>query len=216
MKYHMGQGMEQLLVAEDDIEDVKESADGKYIAVITGFAAFDKLYFLNKENEAKIADLTIDSGDRIICSSFTKDGKYLIVYEGGMNSKGAIAACAFNGALDLLDAVSNSISVSPDGGQIESNSTTDAAAFTFTASTGAFLGTGGKYFGHSKNENKLTSSATPLKNTVSIASDGSADIICEGGAYLRYNYSSDQMRFRFYKSSSYTSQQPIALYKLSD
>ena len=186
--------------------NVTGPATSKFNAVSTSFNVT-----VSKQSSASAKYVKVTSTSQLT------DGKYLIVYEGGTTSKGvAVPACAFNGALDPLDAVSNSISVSPDGGQIESNSTTDAAAFTFTASNGAFLGTGGKYFGHSKDENKLTSSATPLSNTVSIASDGSADIICQGGAYLRYNYASDQMRFRFYKTSSYTNQQPIALYKLSD
>ena len=40
--------------------------------------------------------------------------------------------------------------------------------------------------------------------------------IVSGGAYLRYNAASNQNRFRYYKSSSYSGQKAIALYKLSE
>lgn len=136
------------------------------------------------------------------------DGKYLIIYETGK--------LAFNSALTTLDAVSNSISVTISGGKIESTTATDAAAFTFTASDGSFLGTGGKYFGNASNSNGLTSSDTALTNTVSLDTQGNADIVSSGGAYLRYNASSGQTRFRYYKSSTYTSQKAIQLYKLEN
>lgn len=52
-----------------------------------------------------------------------------------------------------------------------------------------------------------------MPNTISLNEDGTVDIV-SGGAYLRFNYSSNQMRFRYYKSATYASQQPITLYKL--
>ena len=43
--------------------------------------------------------------------------------------------------------------------------------------------------------------------------DGTVDIV-SGGAHLRFNKNSDQMRFRYFKSATYTRQQAITLYKL--
>ena len=54
---------------------------------------------------------------------------------------------------------------------------------------------------------------TQYINTISINNDSSINIV-SGGAYLRFNNSTNQGdRFRYYKSSSYTGQQPISLYK---
>ena len=147
------------------------------------------------------------SGDyeKVTSTSGLTNGQYLVVYEDGN--------VAFNGALSTLDAISNTISVTISNNKIASNSTTDAAAFTFNSSDGSFKGTGGKYFGFAKDDNGLTSSSTALSNTVSIDSDGDAVIKSSGGSYLRYNKSSGQTRFRYYKSSTYTGQQPIQLYK---
>ena len=54
-----------------------------------------------------------------------------------------------------------------------------------------------------------------MQNTISM--DGSdVDIVSSGGAYLRFNNTNGQMRFRYYKSSTYTNQQAIQLYKKSE
>ena len=139
----------------------------------------------------------------------TKDltnGKYLIVYEDG--------GVAFNGTLSSLDAASNTISVSIDNGRIESTETINAAAFTFDSSNGSFLGNGKKYFGNGTNSNAMTSSDSALGNTVSIDTEGNFVCVSSGGAYLRYNATDGQMRFRYYKSSSYTGQKAIQIFKL--
>lgn len=141
---------------------------------------------------------------KVTKASDLTDGQYLIVCED--------QSLAFNGALETLDAIGNSIAISIVNGEIASSTETDAAAFTFTASNGSFLGTGGKYFGNASNSNALTSSDTALTNTVSITG-GDADIVSAGGSYLRYNATSGQTRFRYYKSSTYTSQKAIQLYK---
>ena len=144
------------------------------------------------------------------------DGKYIVVFEGATVNSTDVAPCAFNGALTTLDAVSNYVLVTPVNGEIAASDAINAAAFTFTASNGAFLGTGGKYFGNDSNSNGLTSSDSPMSNTITFNADGSANIVSTGGAYLRFNATSGQTRFRYYKSSSYTGQKPVYLYKLTD
>ena len=123
---------------------------------------------------------------------------------------------AMNGSLTTLDAVKNYISVTDDNMTIASDATTDASTFTIATMTGGYSiqSKSGKYIGNASNSNALTSSTSPLKNTLSIGSDGSILIKSAGGAYLRFNKASDQLRFRYFKSGSYSSQQPIYLYKL--
>ena len=134
-------------------------------------------------------------------------GEYLIVYEDG--------SVAFNGGLSTLDATSNTINVTITDGVIASNATTDAAKFTFAKVEGKYsiLSASGKYIGRTEDDNDLDESTiTVYTNTITIA-EGNADVVGSGGAHLRYNKEAGQTRFRYYKSSSYTSQQAIALYK---
>ena len=134
------------------------------------------------------------------------NGQYLIVYEGAEE----IDPVAFNGGLETLDAVGNTIKVTIDNGKIESTATTDAAAFTISVDDGTVKSASGNYIGQTSNANGLASSATEAyTNDVTYDS-----IKSSGGAYLRYNKASNQTRFRYYKSSSYSGQEPIALYLL--
>lgn len=135
-------------------------------------------------------------------------GDYLIVYEDG--------AVAFNGALTTLDAVSNTVEVEISNNTIAGNDNIDEAIFTISKSGDYYTikSASGKYIGNASNSNALTGSNETLNNTISINNDNkTVNIVSSGGAYLRYNASSGQYRFRYYKSSSYTSQKAICLYK---
>lgn len=135
-------------------------------------------------------------------------GTYLIVYEDGN--------LAFNGGLETLDAVGNSIAVTISNNTIPSSTEVDAAVFTYDADARTFKSASGYYIGQTSDANGLASNATTAyTNTVSIDADGNADIVSSGGAYLRYNAASNQTRFRYYKSSTYSSQKAIQLYKKS-
>lgn len=131
-------------------------------------------------------------------------GEYLIVYEAG--------SLIFNGSMTALGGGDNYLSATITDGMISAE---DGEAYKFTiAATSAgysIQAASGKYIGHGKNENKLTPSDSPMDNTISMNTDGSVNIICSGGAYLRYN--STSKLFRYYKSSTYTNQKAIALYK---
>ncbi|MBR5743918.1 MAG: hypothetical protein IKX94_01160, partial [Muribaculaceae bacterium] len=70
----------------------------------------------------------------------------------------------------------------------------------------------GTYIGRSSNMNGLNESDEALENIITIDDDGNAHIKGSGGAYLRYNSSSGQNRFRYYKSSTYTAQKTVQLY----
>ena len=137
------------------------------------------------------------------------DGQYLIVYENGN--------VAFNGGLETLDAVSNTILVEINNEKIESNETTNAAAFTIDVTNGTLRSASGKYIGVSSNSNglKTADDATTYTNTFSIDNGQNAVIaaVFDGSSMtLRYNSASGQSRFRYYKSG----QQAIQLYKLED
>ena len=145
------------------------------------------------------------------------NGEYLIVYEDATNT--IPAPVAFNGALATkkLDVASNNIEVSIASNTIAGNTDIDAATFTINTTAGTIQTKDGYYIGQTSNANGLATSTTPeYTNTISIENDGSATIISKGGAYLRYNSASNQLRFRYYKSSSYTDQKAIALYKKVD
>ncbi|MBO5322857.1 MAG: hypothetical protein J6A88_01985, partial [Oscillospiraceae bacterium] len=137
-------------------------------------------------------------------------GTYLIVYEAGNK--------AFDGSLSSLDVVNNyeSVTITDD----KTIAATDAllkCTFDIASVTGGYTikSKSGYYIGNNSNSNALASStSTQYVNTISLNADGSAQIVGKGNAVLRYNATSGQDRFRYYKSSSYTNQKAICLYKL--
>ena len=135
------------------------------------------------------------------------DGEYLIVYEDG--------SLAFDGSLETLDAVENTIGVTIGNKTIASSETVDAATFTIKATNNVYTikSASGMYIGQTSDANGLQALDTALDNTIIIDTYGNADIISSGSAYLRYNATSGQERFRYFKSSTYTNQKAIALYK---
>ena len=152
-----------------------------------------------------------DSYVKVTSTTDITDGAYLIVYEG------ADGAVAFNGALETLDAVGNTISVTIADGIIEATSETDAAAFTIDVTNGTLKSASGLYIGIASYGNGLKQSedATAFVNGFAIDDNGNALITCEtsgGTMTLKYNYASNQLRFRYYKSG----QQDIQLYKKTE
>ncbi len=137
-------------------------------------------------------------------------GSYLIVYEE--------ESVAFNGGLETLDAVSNTISVTIDNGKIEFTNETYAAAFRIMSgsTSGKYYikSASGKYIGYTGTKNGLitdTSASADYDNTISI-SGGNVTITGKGGSVLKFNDTNNQKRFRYYGSG----QKSIQLYKLSD
>ena len=130
-------------------------------------------------------------------------GDYLIVYED--------ESVIFDGSLTTLDAANNYQSVTISDSSI---SIADGDPYCFTiGSDGTIQSKSGYYIGTTSNANGLNSSAsTQYTNTITIDSDGNAVIQSQGGAYLRFNTASGQDRFRFFKSTTYTSQKAVQLY----
>lgn len=147
-------------------------------------------------------------------NSIEDGGQYLIVST-YTDDENKTFNRAFNGALSTLDAASNFVDVVISGSSI----TTDKDCyFVYNASEGSFKSASGKYVAAkgTSDANGLTSpdtySAGTCKMTVSF--DGyDVNIVAPSKSVLRYNPTEGQDRFRFYKSSTYTSQEAIQLYK---
>ena len=154
---------------------------------------------------------TVSTGDYVKVTTAPTEwsGEYLIVYEGG--------GLAFDGGLTTLDAISNTISVSISNNTIEANEITNAAKFTIAAINGGYSiqSASGYYIGQTSNANGLQASLTTVYTNSISYNNGNVDIV-SGGAYLRYNNQSGQTRFRYFKSSTYTNQKAIQLYKKSE
>ena len=139
-------------------------------------------------------------------------GEYLLVYEEGSK--------VFDGSLTAPDAVNNyqDVTITDDSITVADNS---IAVYLEAVSGGYVLkSASGKYLYHSADANKLSSTdnqATAAKYpiTPSVTADG-VDLKLSGGAHMRFNANADQMRFRYYKSSSYTNQKAVTLYKAED
>lgn len=141
------------------------------------------------------------------------EGEYLIVYENSSTS-----AYAFDGSLAKLDVINNYREFNISNNSIPVSSETEAIKFTIEAADGGYniKAANGQYIYQSSNANGLEVENTPgAINTISLESNGAANIVASN-AHLRFNAASDQMRFRYYKSSSYTRQKEIFLYKLNN
>jgi hypothetical protein len=140
---------------------------------------------------------------KVNSTSDLEDGAYLIVYEDDK--------LAFDGSLETLDAVGNTISVTFDENGIEANQTNKASIFIWDSAKGTLQSASGYYIGKTATGNGLNTSKTEeYTNTISI-SEGVATITSSGGPILKYNNASNQTRFRYYGSG----QKDISLYKLS-
>lgn len=142
---------------------------------------------------------------KVTAAANLTEGQYLIVSED------------YNVAFpDAVDQGNNVYSVTISDYAIASSDEVDAHAFTLSTTDGGWFiqGPNGNYIGQTSDVNGLKAQDTGIVNTISIDTDGNADIVA-GNAHLRYNSNSGDSnnRFRYYKSSSYTNQKAIQLYK---
>ena len=144
-----------------------------------------------------------DSGDYVKLTEDLDDysGDYLIVYEAGK--------VAFDGGLDELDGTENTINVTINSNTVESNATTDAAKFTIAKVDGGYSiqSASGYYIGWGGEKNGLNTNSSYTVNYLNTITDKST--ICGKTGYLKFNKTSGQERFRYYKSG----QETIALYR---
>ena len=161
--------------------------------------------------------VTAPAGKTTIAQNFLKvtetanitDGEYLIVYETGN--------VAFNGGLETLDDVGNTVEVSITDDKIAASDAMKAATFIIDKTAGTLMSKSGKYIGVSSNNNGLSQTDDPdaYTNSFSIDEDNNAVITASFEASnmsLRYNKASNQTRFRYYKNAG---QEAIQLYKLT-
>lgn len=131
-------------------------------------------------------------------------GTYLIVYESGTN------AYVYNGT---DSAAKNYVSATISNNEIEASSTVNAVAVQI-----AKTGTGysikvpnGKYISGGSS-NGTTFNASAVANTITMNSNGTVKINNNTTTSFQFNSASDQMRFRYFKSS----QKSVCLYKLTN
>ena len=138
-------------------------------------------------------------------------GTYLIVYEA--------EGFAFNGNLTTLDAANNYVNVNINDKTILATSDLLKSTFEIGNKDSVYWvkSNSGYYIGKTSDTNGLLSNLnTQYENTISINDDKTVNIISSGGAYLRFNTTSGQDRFRYFKSSTYTDQKAISLYKYTN
>ncbi|MBR2429715.1 MAG: hypothetical protein IKB15_07070 [Alistipes sp.] len=140
---------------------------------------------------------------KITSVSELTDGAYIIVYENGSK------ASVFNGQ----DAVNGYSEATISNGSIIAEEEFVGEVTIAAMSDGYSLKAGAGYMYGTSGSNKLNfNSSTAQVNIISFERDGSAKIT-SNTSVLRFNNASNQMRFRYYKSTSYSGQKAVALYK---
>ena len=184
-------------------------ARGKLISLLTACMALVLMLVMGIATlsiQPKTASAAITgSGSFVKVTSAPSDwsGDYLIVYETGK--------VAFNGSLTTLDATKNNTAVTINNGVIDGTDAMKKIAVTIapTGSNYTIKTASGYYIGETSTSNGLdASTSTQYTNTITF-SNGKVTIKASGGNSLQFNSASDQMRFRYFKSS----QQAISLFK---
>lgn len=217
-----GDGAGQFSVGQIDAESIPVTAAEN--TETTAKTATLTLYIAASEGGEHLAEATValtqagvPSGEaayvKVTTTPDSWEGEYLIVYESSSTS-----AYAFDGSLAKLDVINNYREFNISNNSIPVSSETEAIKFTIEATDGGYniKTANGQYIYKSNDANGLEVENTPgAINTISLESNGAANIVASN-AHLRFNAASDQMRFRYYKSSSYTRQKEIFLYKLNN
>ena len=135
------------------------------------------------------------------------DGDYAIVCEA--------EGVAFNGGLDDMDSTENILEINPSEGSFGSTTLLEAGMFTITKTNDGYTikNQDDEYIYRNADSNGMNIGTSAVSLEITFETNGDVNIIGAGGARLRYNKTSGQYRFRFYKSNSYAGQQAIQLYK---
>lgn len=134
-------------------------------------------------------------------------GEYLLVFENSSTS-----AYCWTG----VDAGNCYTELTINGNTITA---TDPITISVEAMTGGYSilvngGTNdGKFIYGQSGSNTIKFGTTAVLNTFEVETDGIK--ITSNTSVMRFNSASNQLRFRYFKSSSYSSQQPVQLYKKS-
>ena len=139
----------------------------------------------------------------------TWDGEYLLVYQGTSTTAGV----AWTGA----DAASCGANVTISSGVIASKPDA-AASLTIASITNGYSikvnggSLNGKYIGGTSGSNTINSGTNAILNTISYNATNKS-VITSNTSVMRYNSANNNLRFRYFKSASYSSQQKVELYK---
>ena len=145
---------------------------------------------------------------KVTSTPSTWEGEYLLVYDFDATTAyawtGVDAASCYeelsnsNGTISASNAVTITIEAMDDGYSIKVNGGTND----------------GKYIYGQSGSNTIKFGDTPSLNTLECESDGVK--ITSNTSVMRFNSASNNLRFRYFKSASYTNQQPVPHYKKDD
>ena len=173
---------------------------------ITGVAHYGQLQKEFVMTVLPLPEKVVGDFYRVASQDDITEGQYLIVYEGTEGAK------IFNG----LDAVNGCVDAQATGGHIVASDTLPKVeleamegGFAIKVLTGE---NANKYISGKSNNNALQFKAEQGLNEILHKEDGS-DSIVSNETFLRFNNSSDQQRFRYYKTES---QKPVHLYKMHE
>ncbi len=148
-----------------------------------------------------------DTWNKVTSEPADWSGEYLLIYESS-----ATAGVAWTG----VDANNGNVAVTISSGII-STKPASAVSITIASMTGGYSikvngGTNdGKYINGTSGSNALGFSNSAQLNTLSYESSSVA--ITSNTSVMRYNSASGNCRFRYFKSTTYSSQQVVQLYK---
>lgn len=157
------------------------------------------------------ADKADAEGDKFVKVTEAPDdwsGEYLLVYEDNTT------AYCWTG-VDAADC--NTTETIADGAI--ASQPEDAVTITIASMEGGYSvlvnggDNNGKYIYGASGKNEIKFGTTASANTLSYDSESSSVLMTSNASVMRYNSDSGNNRFRYFKSSSYTSQKAIQLYK---
>lgn len=190
-----------------DYEVIAPSLDSKGNKIVT---VNSKSYDFSATYNITVTDVEIPSTgsqfEKITNVSQIEDGQYLIVNENHN--------VALNSGLSSIDVANNNVDVNINDNVIAFDDSLNEAIFTITKednSNYSIKTSLDTYIYGSSTSNKLNTSSS--KQNITIFFTNNDVDICSNDARLRFNSSEDQMRFRFYKETSYKNQEAIQLYK---
>lgn len=154
------------------------------------------------------------SGDyvKVTAEPTSWEGQYVIVYEVSATEGYVFDASGTDEAgIDKANnyaetGINNNTILAAVGDDYFVTIETIAGGYTILTKSGLYIGV------TSDSNDILAKPDQKYVNTIELTTE-KVCTIKSAGAYLRYNKTSNQMRFRYYKSGSYTQQQPIHLYK---
>ena len=151
-----------------------------------------------------------DTWTKVTAAPDSWAGEYLLVYESSSTAGVAWTGVDAQNCNTAVTISSGVISTKPDAA-VSITVATMSGGYSIVVNGGT---NNGKYLGRSGNSNGMDFGTTAVVNTFAYESS-SVKITSAGGAIMRYNNTSSNYRFRYFKSSTYTSQQPVQLYKKS-